>query len=154
MSASSKSVSSSRREVLRAGTAAAALSALSFPAVLRAQDGPLKIGVVLPLSGVVSFPGLATRRGTELAVKMFAEQGVKLDVSFLDTESKAENGRLAAEKAIRDGCSVVVGAWDSGATISAAQACEAAKVPLVVNIGSARQITEQGFTQIFRNFCP
>lgn len=154
MSASSKSVSPSRREVLRAGTAAAALSALSFPAVLRAQDGPLKIGVVLPLSGVVSFPGLATRRGTELAAKMFAEQGVKLDVSFLDTESKAENGRLAAEKAIRDGCSVVVGAWDSGATISAAQACEAAKVPLVVNIGSARQITEQGFTQIFRNFCP
>jgi branched-chain amino acid transport system substrate-binding protein len=53
---------------------------------------------------------------------------------------------------MRDGASVLVGAWDSGATISAAQAAEAAKVPLVVNIGSAPQITEQGFTQVFRNF--
>lgn len=143
-----------RRNVLKAGGAGMALSALSFPTVLRAQSGPLKVGVVLPLSGVLSFPGIATRRGTDLAVKMFAEQGVKLDVSYADTESKPENGRVAAERLIRDGCSIVIGAWDSGATISAAQACEAAKVPLVVNIGSARQITEQGFTQVFRNFSP
>jgi len=103
---------------------------------------------------VLSFPGTATRKGTDLATKMMAEQGTRLDVVFADTESKPENGRVAAEKLIRDGCSVLVGAWDSGATISAAQAAEAAKVPLVVNIGSARQITEQGFTQVFRNFPP
>lgn len=143
-----------RRRLLQAGSAAAALSTLGFPSIVRSQAGALKVGVVLPLSGVVSFPGVATRRGTELAVKMFAEQGTKLDVSFADTESKPENGRVAAERLIRDGCSIIVGAWDSGATISAAQACEAAKVPLVVNVGSARQITEQGFTQVFRNFPP
>ena len=143
-----------RRNVLKAGGVGVALSALSFPTVLRAQSRALKVGVVLPLSGVLSFPGIATRRGTDLAVRMFAEQGVQLDVSYADTESKPENGRVAAERLIRDGCSIVIGAWDSGATISAAQACEAAKVPLVVNVGSARQITEQGFTQVFRNFCP
>ena len=82
------------------------------------------------------------------AVKMFGEQGVKLDVSFADSESKPENGRIAAERLIRDGCSVVVGAWDSGATISAAQACEAAKVPLVVNVGSARQMRNRKFRMI------
>ncbi len=75
-------------------------------------------------------------------------------MSFVDTESKPENGRIAAEKLIRDGATILVGAWDSGATISAAQAAEAAKVPLVVNVGSAPQITEQGFTQLFRNFPP
>ena len=85
---------------------------------------------------------------------MFAEQGVTLDVTYADYESKPENGRVVAERLIRDGCTILVGAWDSGATISAAQACEAAKVPLVVNVGSARQITEQGFTQVFRNFSP
>ena len=145
---------STRRRLLKAGGAAAALSALSFPAVLRAQSSTLKVGVILPLSGVLSFPGIATRRGTDLAIKMFAEQGTRLDVIFADTESKPENGRVAAERLIRDGCTVIIGAWDSGATISAAQACEAAKVPLVVNVGSARQITEQGFTQVFRNFAP
>jgi len=142
-----------RRRLIATGVSTLALGVAS-PAVLRAQSAPLKVGVVLPLSGVISFPGIATRRGTELAVKMFADQGVKLDVSFADTESKPENGRVAAEKLIRDGAGVIVGAWDSGATISAAQACEAAKVPLVVNVGSAPQITEQGFTEVFRNFPP
>jgi branched-chain amino acid transport system substrate-binding protein len=145
-----KETNQKRRQILAAGTAAAAT--LGFPAVLRAQAAPLKVGVILPLSGVLSFPGLQTRRGTELGVKMMADEGVKLDVTFVDTESKPENGRVAAERLIRDGASVLVGAWDSGATISAAQAAEAAKVPLVVNIGSAPQITEQGFTQVFRNF--
>jgi branched-chain amino acid transport system substrate-binding protein len=144
-----KNINQKRRDLLAAGTAA---TALGFPSILRAQAGPLKVGVILPLSGVLSFPGLQTRRGTELGVKMMADDGVKMEVSFVDTESKPENGRVAAERLIRDGVSVLVGAWDSGATISAAQAAEAAKVPLVVNIGSAPQITEQGFTQVFRNF--
>jgi branched-chain amino acid transport system substrate-binding protein len=135
-------------------TSAAAAAMVAMPNVLRAQSSALKVGVILPLSGILSFPGIATRRGTELAVKMFGEQGIKLDVTYADTESKPENARVAAEKLIRDGATILVGAWDSGATISAAQAAEAAKVPLVVNIGSAKQITEQGFTQVFRNFPP
>lgn len=139
-----------RRRLLQA--AATGLTALSFPAVLRAQSSAIKVGVILPLSGPLSFVGLATKRGTEVGIKLMAEQGIKLDVQFADFESKAENGRVVAEKLIRDGCSVLVGAWDSGATISALQAAEASKVPLVVNIGSATQITEQGFTQVFRNF--
>jgi branched-chain amino acid transport system substrate-binding protein len=142
----------SRRHFMATAASSAALGIA--PAVLRAQTGTLKVGVILPLSGVLSFPGIATRRGTELAVKMFGEDGVKLDVQFADTESKPENARVAAEKLIRDGATVLIGAWDSGATISAAQAAEAAKVPLVVNVGSAAQITEQGFTQLFRNFPP
>jgi len=143
----------SRRRLIVTGASSLALG-MACPAVLRAQTSTLKVGVILPLSGVLSFPGIATRRGTEIAVKMFNEQGIKLDVSFADTESKPENGRVIAEKLIRDGASVIIGAWDSGATISAAQACEAAHVPLVVNVGSAPQITEQGFTQLFRNFPP
>lgn len=143
-----------RRRLLKAGGAGIMTAALPFARSARAQPGALKVGVILPLSGVLSFPGIATRRGTELGVKMLGEQGAKLDVSWADTESKPENGRIAAERLIRDGCSVIIGAWDSGATISAAQACEAAKVPLVVNIASARQLTEQGFTQVFRNFSP
>lgn len=141
-----------RRPMLQAAVSASALSTLPFPSIMRAQGAPLKVGCILPLSGVLAFVGTATRRGTELAVKMYKEQGVNLEVSFVDTESKAENGRIAAEKLIREGNSILVGAWDSGTTISAAQAAEAAKVPLVVNIASAPQITEQGFTQVFRNF--
>ncbi len=150
----SKFYSTTRRNLLMAGASGLIGSGLPMPAVLRAQTSALKVGVILPLSGVLSFPGIATQRGTDLAVRMFGDEGVKLEVSYADTESKPENGRLAAEKLIRDGATILIGAWDSGATISAAQAAEAAKVPLVVNVGSAPQITEQGFTQLFRNFPP
>src|SRR5262249_54507855 len=96
------SISISRRKILLAG-AAAATGIVSMPAVLRAQTNALKVGVILPLLGILSGPGITCRKGTELGVKMFADAGVKLDVSFLDTESKPENGRIAAERAIRDG---------------------------------------------------
>ena len=78
-----KQTNQKRRQILAAGTAAAAT--LGFPSVLRAQAGPLKVGVILPLSGVLSFPGLQTRRGTELGAKMMADEGVRLDVTFVDT---------------------------------------------------------------------
>ncbi len=141
--------SSNRRTLVKAG---ALMPAVPFPGLVRAQSNTLKVGVILPLTGVLAFPGQQTRHGAELAVKMMKDQGINLDATYIDTESKAEAGRVAAERLIRDGNTVLVGAWESGATISAAQAAEAAKVPLIVNIGSAPQITEQGFTMVFRNF--
>jgi branched-chain amino acid transport system substrate-binding protein len=122
--------------------------------VARASQ-PVKVGVILPTSGVLSFPGQASLRGIQLGERLLKESaGPALEFMYADTESKPENGRLAAEKLIRDGCTVLCGAWDSGTTISAAQAAEAAKIPLLVNIASAPQVTEQGFTQVFRNFTP
>jgi branched-chain amino acid transport system substrate-binding protein len=75
-------------------------------------------------------------------------------VSFIDTESKPENGRVAATRALQDGATILMGAIDTAATIGVAQVAEASKVPLVINEASAPQITEQGFTYIFRNFTP
>ena len=138
-----------RRTLLKAGTL---LPAIGFPGLMRAQSATLKVGVILPLTGILAFPGQQTRHGCELGVKMMKEQGINLEATYIDTESKPENGRIAAERLIRDGNTLLMGAWESGATISAAQAAEAAKVPLVVNIASAPQVTEQGFTMVFRNF--
>lgn len=142
-----------RRQLVQLGAAGAAAAVLP-PRRVRAAV-PTKVGVLLPTSGIYASSGQAARKGIEFGAQVNKEQGgPELDISFADTESKPENGRIAAEKLIRSGCTVLIGAWDTGATISAAQAAEAAKVPLVVNIGSAPQITEQGFTQVFRNFTP
>ncbi|MAL01089.1 ABC transporter substrate-binding protein [Neopusillimonas maritima] len=144
----------SRRSLIKSAGAAAVMSALPMR-FSWANNHPTKVGVILPTSGVLAFPGQASRRGVEFAGMINKERnGPAMELIYADTESKAENGRVAAEKLIREGCSVLIGCWDTGATISAAQACEAAKVPLVINIASAPQITEQGFTQIFRNFTP
>jgi branched-chain amino acid transport system substrate-binding protein len=46
----------------------------------------------------------------------------------------------------------VTGAFDSGQTAVAAQVCEQAGVPFLVNIGADPKITEQGYKYVFRNF--
>jgi branched-chain amino acid transport system substrate-binding protein len=111
----------------------------------------VKVGSIMPSSGVLAFPGQACVRGIDLGAKFAKERfGVEVEVVHADTQSKPENGRIAADGLIRQGCTVLIGAWDSGATISALQAAEAAKVPMVVHIASATQVTSQGFTQVFR----
>jgi branched-chain amino acid transport system substrate-binding protein len=144
-----------RRKLVQFGAVGTAAVALPLSHFARAAAGPVKVGVMLPTSGVLAASGQAARKGIEFGVQINKEQGgPALDISFADTESKPENGRVAAERLIRAGCTVLIGAWDAGATIAAAQVAEANKVPLVINIASAPQITEQGFTQIFRNFTP
>lgn len=143
-----------RRHVL--GTTAGLLAA---PLIMRraawAQGEAVKIGVMLPTSGVLAVPGQASQRGIELGAALLSESaGKPVEFVYADTESKAENGRIAAERLIQEGCSLMIGAWDSGTTISAAQVAETEGVPLLVNIASAPQLTEQGFTQLFRNFTP
>ena len=148
-----KRIISSRREVLAAG--ASAVAAGMFPKPLYAQSGPTKIGVILYLSGVQAFMGQQTRKGNEFGAKIVKEAGgPAMEFIYADAESKPENGRIVAERLIRDGCTLLIGTNDSGSTISVAQAAEAAKIPFLINIASAPQITEQGFTQIFRNFPP
>lgn len=143
----------SRRSLLKSAGMAAALSAM--PLRFSWANTPTKVGVILPTSGVYAFPGQAARRGIEFGDQINKERkGPAIEFVYADTESKPENGRVAAERLIREGCTALIGAWDAAATISAAQAAEAAKVPLLINIASAPQITEQGFTQIFRNFTP
>lgn len=78
--------------------------------------------------------------------------GQKLEVMFFDIQSVAENGRVGAEKLIQAGAQILIGAGDSGATIAVLQVAERAKVPLVVDVAVASQITESGFKYVFRNF--
>jgi branched-chain amino acid transport system substrate-binding protein len=139
-----------RRDVLTGAFATATMSTLRSP-VARAQ-GPAKVGVIASTSGHLAAAGQAARRGAEIAALHLKGSGPAIELVFADTESRPENGRISAERLIREGCSVLVGAGDSGATISAAQVAEASKVPLVINFASASQITESGYTQIFRNF--
>ena len=143
----------SRRSIIKGSTGALAAAFLPCPAL--AQRGPVKVGVILYLTGVQSFMGQQTRKGNEFGAKLVKEAGgPEMQFIYGDAESKPESGRVVAERLIREGCTLLIGTNDSGSTISVAQAAEAAKIPFLINIASAPQITEQGFTQIFRNFPP
>ena len=87
----SKRIISSRREVLAAGASVLAASAFPFPAF--AQAKPVKIGVILYLSGVQAFMGQQTRKGNEFGAKIVKEAGgPPMGFIYADAELKPENG--------------------------------------------------------------
>jgi branched-chain amino acid transport system substrate-binding protein len=144
-------IPASRRRVL-AGAAAAA-AAFAAPTIVRAQGGPLKVGVLLPRSGLQAGIGQDCQRGVDIAPGILKSLGLPdLAIMNADTESNVDTARARAEKLIGDGAQLLVGAFDSGQTTAIAQVAEQKGIPLVINIAAAPPITEQGYKFVFRNF--
>jgi branched-chain amino acid transport system substrate-binding protein len=142
----------SRRKVL-AG-AAAGTAVLAAPSIVRGQAGALRIGVILPTSGVQGFIGQSNKRGADIAPGLLRQLGYDQPVELVhaDFESNADVARARAERLIADGCHMLTGPFDSGAAAAIAQVAEQKGVPFVINIAAAPQITEQGYKFVFRNF--
>jgi len=121
--------------------------------IVRAQGGPLKVGVLLPRSGLQAGIGQDCQRGADLAPAILKSMGLP-DITLMngDTESNVDTARARAEKLINDGAQLLIGAFDSGQTTAIAQVAEQKGIPLVINIAAAPQITEQGYKFVFRNF--
>src|SRR6185503_9380639 len=140
------------RRTLLAGSAAAT-SLLAAPAIVRAQGGTLKVGVLLPRSGTQAGIGQDCFRGVELANPIFKSIGLpELEIMNADTETNVEVARSRAEKLIADGAQLLMGAFDSGQSSAIAQVAEQKGIPFVINIAAAPPITEQGYKFVFRNF--
>ena len=140
------------RRALLAGTAAVGAT-LAMPAVVRAQGEPLKVGVLLPRSGVQALIGQDCQRAVELAPPILKSLGLpELTIMNADTETNVDTARSRAERLISEGAQMLVGAFDSGQTSAIAQVAEQKGIPFVVNIAAAPPITEQGYKFVFRNF--
>ena len=137
------------RRRLLAGSAAV----LAAPAIVRAQGGALKVGVLLPRSGAQAGIGQDCFRGVELTGPILKDIGLpELQIMNADTETNVEVARSRAEKLIADGAQLLVGAFDSGQSTAIAQVAEQKGIPFVINIAAAPPITEQGYKFVFRNF--
>ena len=140
-----------RRHML--GGAAATAVTLAAPAIVRAQGGALKVGVLLPRSGFEAGIGQDCQRGVDVAPAILKSLGLPdLAVMDGDTESSVDVARARAEKMIGEGAQLLVGAFDSGQSTAIAQVAEQKGIPFVINIAAAPDITEQGYKFVFRNF--
>jgi branched-chain amino acid transport system substrate-binding protein len=146
-------IKSVTRRTVSAGLGATALGGLAPFNIVRAQTATLKVGVLLPRSGVQAGIGQDCQRGVDIAPGILKELGLPvLEIMNGDTETKVEIARSRAEKLISDGAQVLVGAFDSGQSTAIAQVAEQKGIPYIVNIAAAPQITEQGYKFVFRNF--
>src|SRR5688500_6643344 len=142
-----------RRQFSKALAAAGALAAVSPFGIVRAQAQKLRIGVLLPRSGVQAGIGQDCHRGVEVTPNVLAELRLPpLDIMNGDTESNVDVARSRAERLIAEGAQLLVGAFDSGQSTAIAQVAEQRGIPFVINIAAAPPITEQGYKFVFRNF--
>jgi branched-chain amino acid transport system substrate-binding protein len=143
-----------RRQFSGGLLAAGALAPLYAAGKLHAAAPPkLKVGVLLPRSGLQALIGQSCQKGADLAPEVIANAlGVGIELMNADTESNADTARTRAERLIQEGAHVLVGAFDSGHTAAVAQVAEQRGIPHIINIAGAPQITEQGYKFVFRNF--
>jgi branched-chain amino acid transport system substrate-binding protein len=142
------------RRRFASGMGAAGVLAGTAPfSIGRSQGAALKVGVLLPRSGVQAGIGQDCHRAIAIASSILKDLDLPdLEVLDGDTESSVEVARARAERLIGEGAQLLVGAFDSGQTTAIAQVAEQKGIPLVINIAAAPPITEQGYKFVFRNF--
>ena len=150
-----------RRTFLKQSAAlGAAATVAGFPAIAQSQSGPVKIGIVHPVTGFLAYSGNLCRVGAKLAVDEINANGgikslggAKIDASYADAQSKPEVGVAEVEKFNSAGVSAIVGAYASAICLATTQAAAKYNIPHVVDVGVADQIVERGLKNTFR-FAP
>ena len=132
-------------------------------------DGPVRIGVILPLSGSLASIGTDERAALELAAQVVNEDfpdlgiplgageglpnlgGAQVELVFADSQGRAEVGQSEAQRLIeQEGVVALFGAYQSAVTKTASAVAERAGVPMVNGESSSPDLTEQGYIYFFR----
>src|SRR5512147_1474028 len=116
---SDQNFSSSRRQFLATtalGAAAAVTGNIALPSALRAQGAPVKLGVLHPVTGALSYSGQQGRLGATMAIEEInAGGGIKglgkIDAMLGDAQSTPEGGTAEVEKMNSAGVACIVGGY-------------------------------------------
>jgi branched-chain amino acid transport system substrate-binding protein len=150
----------SRRRLLQRtmlGAAAAASATLSVPLRSRAQSGAVKLGVLHPVSGALSYSGQQGRLGAMMAIEEInavggikALNGAKIEAVLGDAQSTPDGGNAEVEKMNSAGVAAVVGGYGSSICLAASQAAARYDLPYVVDVGVVDTIVTRGLKNTFR----
>ena len=138
------------------GAAAAASGAVAMPSVLRAQGGGVKIGLLHPITGALSYSGQQGRIGATMAVDEINAAGgikalgAKIDPVLGDAQSTPDGGTAEVEKMNAAEVACVIGGYASSICLAASQAAARYDLPYVVDVGVADSIVTRGLKNTFR----
>jgi branched-chain amino acid transport system substrate-binding protein len=125
--------------------------------VLRAQGAAIKVGILHPVSGALSYSGQQGRIGAQLAVEEInaaggikALGGAKIDAMLGDAQSTPDGGNAEVEKMNAAGVAAVVGGYASAICLSASQTAARYDLPYVVDVGVVDSIVTRGLKNTFR----
>lgn len=147
----------SRRRFLQSSMLgmAAASGALAMPSLARAQGTGVKLGILQPATGALSYSGQQGRLGAQLAIdEINAAGGIKglgkIEMVFGDAQSTPEGGTAEVEKMNSAGVTAIVGGYGSSICLAASQAAARYDLPYVVDVGVADNIVTRGLKNTFR----
>src|SRR5689334_20446544 len=139
------------------GAAATAAGILRVPAVLRAQGTAVKVGVLHPVSGALSYSGQQGRIGAQLAIEEINAAGgikslggAKIEAVLGDAQSTPEGGNAEVEKMNGAGVAAIVGGYASSICLTASQTAARYDLPYLVDVGVADNIVTRGLKNTFR----
>ena len=148
----------SRRRFLQTtalGVASAATGTISAPAILGAQGAGVKIGVLQPVSGALSYSGQQGKLGATIAIdELNAAGGIKglgkIEAVLGDAQSTPEGGTAEVEKMNSAGVAAIVGGYASSICLATTQAAARYDIPYVVDVGVTDAIVTRGLKNTFR----
>jgi branched-chain amino acid transport system substrate-binding protein len=156
----SRAISSvTRRKFLQSSAlgAAATASLLHSPAIVRAQGAAVKIGVLHPVSGALSYSGQQGRLGAQMAIEEInaaggikSLRGAKIDPVLGDAQSTPEGGNAEVEKMNAAGVAAIVGGYASSICLAASQTAARYDLPYIVDVGVVDSIVTRGLKNTFR----
>lgn len=147
-----------RRVVLSAAVAGAALGSLCVAVPSFAQDKVIKIGAPLPLTGALAPEGLKQKEGYDLWADEVNKAGgikaggdhYKVQLVYYDYESGTPKAVQLTEKLITDDkVNFIFSPFGSGATKATSTLSERHKIPTISSTGSSAQVYDQGFKYLF-----
>ncbi len=123
-----------------------------------AQQDPIQIGYIMPLTGPEAPTGDISLKGAQFAVdkvndaggiKAFGGRKMKLNIG--DSEGKPEVGVSQTERLIRARVVGLQGTYQSGVAFPSTAMAERLKTPFLVSMAYAEPITKRGFKYTFRS---
>jgi len=115
------------------------------------------IGAIHPLTGFLAHSGGQLKEGIDMAVEEINESGgikalggARLLMLHADSQGRVEIGQAETERLIQRGVVALMGCFQSSVTFNSTLIAERAKIPFLVTIAVADDITERGFKYTFR----
>ncbi|MFI0452725.1 branched-chain amino acid ABC transporter substrate-binding protein [Actinomadura sp. 6N118] len=117
------------------------------------DEGPILLGMGIPLSGSSADIGPYMKNGAQLAIdEINAKGGVlgrKLQLRAEDDACDPKTAVAAANKLVAAGVAVSVGGYCSGATLPTLPVFDRAKIPMIIPAANSSELVEQKLKHIF-----
>lgn len=131
---------------------------LTTPSLQAQQPKEVKIGLIVPLSGLYARPGAVMRMGAEMAIERINSEGgvkalggAKLKLVVLDCGDTTEKAKNAAQRMVAEETDMVAasGSYLSSFTLAVTEVTERAHLPMLT-LSYSDLITQRGFKYIFQ----